>query len=102
MTVRRPALALLLAALAAPAAADEPPDIEHQPVPCTNPGKPLQVCASVTDDGQVAKARVYFRKPGEDFFAFVDMRASSTPSSTTSRRSTTSTNPSASAPTRSP
>jgi hypothetical protein len=73
MTVRRPALALLIAVLAAPAAADEPPDIEHQPVPCTNPGKPLQVCASVTDDGQVAKARVYFRKPGEDFFAFVDM-----------------------------
>jgi hypothetical protein len=67
------ATALLLAALSAPLLADEPPEIEHQPVPCTIPNKAVSVCATVTDDGQVAKARVYFRKSGEDFFAFVDM-----------------------------
>jgi hypothetical protein len=73
MPRRAAALALLLAVASLPARADEPPEIEHQPVPCTIPNRPIQVCAAVTDDGQVAKARVYFRKPGEDFFAFVDM-----------------------------
>jgi hypothetical protein len=73
MLRRATALALMLGGLPLAARADEPPEIEHQPVPCTVPNRPIQVCAAVTDDGQVAKARVYFRKPGEDFFAFVDM-----------------------------
>jgi hypothetical protein len=68
-------LAVLAAAgcLAARTAAAEPPSVEHQPVPCTEADKPLSLCATVTDDGQVAKARVYFRAAGEKFYSFVDM-----------------------------
>jgi hypothetical protein len=66
---------LLAAFVMAPvvAAAGESPTVEHQPVPCTIPGKPVSLCASITDDRQVAKARVYFRPAGEKFYSFVDM-----------------------------
>jgi len=67
---------LLLAALwlpAVPARADDPPEIEHQPVPCTVPNKPIALCAGVTDDSQVAKVRIYFKPQGEDYYSFVDM-----------------------------
>ena len=66
------ALVLVLAA-ATPAPAGEPPLVEHQPVPCTIPGRPVSLCATVTDDGQVAKARVYFRPGGEKLYCFVDL-----------------------------
>jgi hypothetical protein len=59
--------------LASPALAAESPRVEHQPIPCTVPGKPLSLCASITDDRQVAKARVYFRASGEKFYNFVEM-----------------------------
>jgi hypothetical protein len=59
--------------LASPAPAAESPRVEHQPIPCTVPGKPLSLCASITDDRQVAKARVYFRASGEKFYNFVEM-----------------------------
>jgi hypothetical protein len=49
------------------------PAVEHQPVPCTVPDKPISLCANVTDDGQVAAARVYFRSSGEKFYSYVDM-----------------------------
>lgn len=49
------------------------PHVEHQPVPCTVPGQPISLCATVTDDGQVAKARVYFRPGGDKFYSFVEM-----------------------------
>jgi hypothetical protein len=62
-----------LAAMVSVAAAAEEPDVVHQPSPCTVPGKPISLCASVTDDGQVAKARVYFRPAGEKFYSFVEM-----------------------------
>jgi hypothetical protein len=65
--------AVLLAALHAPLAVADAPSVEHQPVPCTVPGQPISLCASVTDDGQVAKARVYFRSAGEKFYSFVEM-----------------------------
>lgn len=66
--------ALAAALLLVPAlAAGESPTVEHQPVPCTVPGKPVSLCASITDDRQVAKARVYFRPRGEKFYSFVDM-----------------------------
>jgi hypothetical protein len=67
--------ALVLAAgLLVPAAAlAESPTVEHQPVPCTIPGKPISLCATITDDQQVAKARVYFRAAGEKFYSFVEM-----------------------------
>jgi hypothetical protein len=54
-------------------AAGESPTVEHQPLPCTTPGQPISLCASITDDKQVAKARVYFRPAGEKFYSFVEM-----------------------------
>lgn len=62
----------VVAAMVSGAAAEEP-DVAHQPSPCTVPGKPISLCASVTDDGQVAKVRIYFRPAGEKFYSFVDM-----------------------------
>jgi hypothetical protein len=64
--------AVMVAAMASVAAAEEP-DVAHQPSPCTVPGKPITLCATVTDDGQVAKVRIYFRPAGEKFYSFVDM-----------------------------
>jgi hypothetical protein len=66
------AAAMLVAPLSV-AFADDPPAIEHQPVPCTVPDKALSICASVGDDNQVAKSRVYFRPAGDDFYSFVEM-----------------------------
>ena len=37
------------------------------------PDKPLSLCAAVSDDGNVATARLYFRRAGEDYYAFVNM-----------------------------
>jgi len=59
--------------LAAAPASAEPPAVEHQPVPCTLPDKPLSLCATVTSDRQLAKSRVYFRSAGDKFYSFVDM-----------------------------
>ena len=69
-----------LAALGFPlvAAADDPPVVDHQPVPCTFAGKAISLCASVSDDNEVAKARIYFRRSGEDYYNFVDMQFSGT------------------------
>ena len=36
-----------------------------------SPSKPLSLCAAISDDGNVAVARLYFRRAGEDFYAFV-------------------------------
>lgn len=58
----------------APAAdADELPLVEHQPSPCTVPGQPFRLCAKVSDDVGVGKARVYFRRSGDTYYAFTDM-----------------------------
>jgi hypothetical protein len=62
-----------LAALLAAAGTNQPPDIDHQAATCTAVGKPFQICATVTDDGQVAKARVFFRNAGDQFYSFVEM-----------------------------
>jgi hypothetical protein len=66
---------LLAVALLVPVAArsQEAPAVEHQPAICTVPEKPLSLCASISDDGNVAVSRIYFRSAGQDFFAFVDM-----------------------------
>jgi hypothetical protein len=64
-------LAVLL--MAAATARAEAPSVEHQPVPCTVPGQPIALCATITDDGQVAKARIYFRPAGDKFYSFVEM-----------------------------
>ena len=59
--------------LAAALAGGDPPLVEHQPVPCTVADKPFSLCATVSDDIQVARARVYFRPEGQKFYSFVDM-----------------------------
>jgi hypothetical protein len=67
-----PAAALVLLAASA-AVANDPPAVEHQPALCTVAEKPLLLCAAVSDDGNVAVARVYFRRLGEDYYSFVAM-----------------------------
>ena len=67
-----PAIALVILAASA-AVANDPPAIDHQPALCTVPEKALSLCAAVSDDGNVAVARVYFRRAGEDYYAFVAM-----------------------------
>ena len=64
---------LLLAPAPRPPGPDDPPAVEHQPAPCTVPDKPVSLCAAISDDGNVATARLYFRRAGEDYYAFVDM-----------------------------
>lgn len=58
---------------AAAAVRADPPSVSHQQVPCTVPGQPFQVCATVTDDGEVAKARIYFKAERDKYYSFVDM-----------------------------
>jgi len=67
---RAAALALLLAPCAA---ADDPPVVEHQPLPCTVPEKPIAMCATVSDDNEVARVRVNFRRQGGDYYSYVDL-----------------------------
>jgi hypothetical protein len=70
--VLAPAFVLLLLP-AGHARADDPPAVEHQPALCTWPEKPLSLCAAISDDGNVATARLYFRRAGEDYYAYVNM-----------------------------
>jgi hypothetical protein len=63
----------VLALVVARASANEPPEIDHQPSTCTVGGQPISICASITDDNQVARARVYFRRTGEKFYSYVEM-----------------------------
>jgi hypothetical protein len=70
--VSRRRLVVLTLLLARPAFADAP-QVDHQPAPCTVPGQAVSLCAAITDDGQVAKARLYFRPAGEKYYSFVDM-----------------------------
>ncbi|HEY8149561.1 MAG TPA: hypothetical protein VIK51_11705, partial [Vicinamibacteria bacterium] len=67
MKVLAVAGAVALAWGLAPGASAEPPSVDHQPSPCMVPEKPASLCASITDDGQVAAARIYFRPAGEKF-----------------------------------
>ncbi len=69
----RVAALLALAVAAAPCVRADEPSVEHQPSPCTIPGKLITLCASVTDDGQVAKARIYFRPSKDKYYSFVEM-----------------------------
>lgn len=72
----RTLVAAVLAGLGLPAlaaAAPDAPNVEHQPVPCAVPAQPISLCATVTDDSQVAKARIYFRPSGDKFYSFVEM-----------------------------
>ncbi|MCM2256777.1 MAG: hypothetical protein NDJ94_14040 [Vicinamibacteria bacterium] len=73
--MKRPALFLLALALAAAPAlrADDAPEIEHQPAICTVGSKPMSLCAAISDDAMVARARLYFRPEKDKFFSFVEM-----------------------------
>jgi hypothetical protein len=66
-------LLVVAGALVGPLHADDLPEIEHQPSPCIVPDEPYRLCAKVSDDAGVGKARVYFRRAGETYYAFVDM-----------------------------
>ena len=69
----RKLLAPALVLTAALAAANDPPAVDHVPALCTVADKPISLCASISDDGNVAVARVYFRREGEDYYSFVPM-----------------------------
>lgn len=71
--MKQVARALVIVVGLAPFAGAEAPSVDHQPVPCTLPDKPSSLCATITDDGQVAAARIYFRPAGDKFYSFVDM-----------------------------
>ncbi|MEO8501804.1 MAG: hypothetical protein ABI565_12870 [Vicinamibacteria bacterium] len=56
-----------------PVLANDPPVVEHQPAQCSLVGKPIELCASVLDDGDIAKVRTYFRRPGEKEYLVSEM-----------------------------
>jgi hypothetical protein len=68
-----PAAFALVLLLPAALLADDPPVVEHQPALCTVPERPMSICASISDDGSVAVARVYFRREGETYYTYVNM-----------------------------
>ncbi len=45
------ATVLLVLLTSSPALADDPPQVNHQAIPCTVPGAPFTVCAEISDDG---------------------------------------------------
>lgn len=62
-----------LSALAASAFAGDPPVVEHQPAQCSIASKPIELCASVLDDGDIGKVRTYFRRPGDKEYLISEM-----------------------------
>jgi hypothetical protein len=71
--MRKTAAAVVAALALGRVAGADAPSVEHQPSPCTVPSRRSTLCATITDDGQVAAARLYFRSQGEKFYSFVDM-----------------------------
>lgn len=74
--MKRPSLvpATAMAVLACvPALANDPPLVEHQPAQCSIVSKPIELCATVLDDGDIAKVRTYFRRPGEKEYLVSEM-----------------------------
>jgi len=71
MKARTTVAVLLLGA--ARALANDPPEIQHQPSTCTVDHQPISLCASISDDNQVARARIFFRRTGEKFYSMVEM-----------------------------
>jgi hypothetical protein len=56
-----------------PALCDDPPDVQFQPVPCALPDRPVTLCGGISDDVQVAKASIFFRKARDKYFSYVEM-----------------------------
>ena len=71
--MRRRGIAVALLVPALLAFADDPPAVEHQPIPCTVPSKPISICAAISDDAMVSKAKVFFRPAEDKFYAWVEM-----------------------------
>ena len=74
--MKRPPLlkaAAIIVLAGAPAFANDPPLVEHQPAQCSIVAKPIELCASVLDDGDIAKVRTYFRRPGEKEYLVSEM-----------------------------
>jgi hypothetical protein len=67
------AAAGLVAALAPSGLSQESPDVQHQAAYCTVPDRPIRLCAVITDDGEVVKARAHFRAEGREHFSIVEM-----------------------------
>ena len=57
-----------------PVLANEPPLVEFQPPQCSTVGKPIELCATVLDDGDIARVRTYFRRPGEKEYFISEMK----------------------------
>ena len=64
---------VMVAVASVPALANDPPLVEHQPAQCSIVSKPIELCASVLDDGDIAKVRTYFRRPGEKEYLVSEM-----------------------------
>jgi hypothetical protein len=47
--------------------------VEHQPAQCSLADKPIELCATVLDDGDIAKVRTYFRRPGDKEYLIAEM-----------------------------
>ena len=62
--MRKLAAALVILAGFAPWLRAEEPEVQHQPVPCTVPDQVIRLCAEISDDNEVSKARIYFRVAG--------------------------------------
>ena len=71
--MRKLAAALALLAGLAPSLRAEEPEVQHQPVPCTVPDQVIRLCAEISDDNEVSKARIYFRVAGGKYYSFSDM-----------------------------
>ena len=52
---------------------NDPPLVEHQPAQCSIVSRPIELCATVLDDGDIAKVRTYFRRPGEKEYLVSEM-----------------------------
>ena len=65
--------AVLVALASSVVRADEPPLIDHQAIPCTVAGKATSVCASISDDSGVGRARIFFRAEGEKYYNLTEM-----------------------------
>lgn len=60
-------------AASAPLPLNDPPSVEHQPAECSLVARPIELCATVLDDGDIARVRLYFRKPGEREYFMTEM-----------------------------
>jgi hypothetical protein len=71
--VVRALIAVLVLLSSAAVVLAEEPVIDHQPVVCSLPGKNPRICSYVADDGEVKRARVYFRAKGKELYYWTEM-----------------------------